>query len=63
MIMITYKLEYITIRTPFGSIIPADQFDEGVILDYQFDNYNDADCKRCELCSKFKYGYVRVIEL
>ena len=60
--MITYKLEYITTRDITGAIIPAIDFPEPVILEYEFDNYNDADCKRCELCSKFIFGYVRVIE-
>lgn len=60
--MSTYKLEYIATRTMNGDIIPAEHFDDPIVLDYQFDNYNDADCKRCELCSKFNYGFIKIVE-
>ena len=60
--MTVYKLEYIATRAVNGNIIPAEQFDEPIVLDYQFDNYNEADLIRCELCSKFNYGYVRVVQ-
>ena len=60
--MTQYRLEYITTRNVDGSLIPAIDFPEPIILDYVFDNYNDADCKRCELCSKFIFGYVKIVE-
>lgn len=58
-----YRLEYITTRNADGSIIPAVDFPEPILLDYSFDNYNDADRMRCELCSSMIYGYVKVVEL
>ena len=60
--MSTYRLEYITTRNCDGSIIPAIDFPEPIILDYEFDNYNDADLKRCELCSSMMFGCVKIIE-
>ena len=60
--MTIYKLAYITTRDINGTNVPATEFPEPVILDYQYNNYNEADRMRCELCEKMHFGYVRIIE-
>lgn len=59
--MSTYKLEYIATRDLSGRNIPVDQF-ESVPLDGVYDDYNEADRMRCELCSKMNFGFVKVVE-
>ena len=41
--------------------LPVDKF-KYIPLDYVTENYNDADCMRCELCESMNFGFVRIKE-
>ena len=59
-----YRLVYIeTRRLGENGVenIPVDLFDP-VPLDSIYDDYNEADRMRCELCSVMNFGYVRIVE-
>ena len=56
-----YRLVYISTRNIDGSLVPVDQF-ESVPLDAVYDDYNEADRMRCELCSKMNFGFIKVVE-
>lgn len=56
-----YRLVYTATRDLSGRNIPVDQF-ESVPLDAVYDDYNEADRMRCELCSKMNFGFVKVVE-
>lgn len=56
-----YRLVYISTRYFDGSLIPVDIFDP-VPMDAVYDDYNEADRMRCELCSVLNFGYVRIEE-
>jgi hypothetical protein len=56
-----YRLVYISTRNFDGSLIPIDLF-EPIPLKYVYDNYNDADLRRCEMCSELLYGFVKIVE-
>lgn len=56
-----YRLVYISTRNFDGSLIPVDLF-EPVPLDAVYNDYNEADCMRCELCSVMNFGFVKIVE-
>lgn len=56
-----YRLVYISTRNLDGSLIPVDQF-EAAPLGAVYDDYNEADRMRCQLCSLTNYGYVKIVE-
>lgn len=56
-----YRLVYILIKNLDGSLIPPDMF-EHIPLDYVFEDYNEADRTRCELCSVMNFGYIKIVE-
>lgn len=56
-----YRLVYISTRNFDGSLIPVEFF-EPVSLDAVYDDYNEADRMRCELCSVMNFGYVKIVE-
>ena len=56
-----YRLVYISTRNFDGSLIPVDFF-EPVPLGAIYDDYNEADRMRCELCSSMNFGYVKIVE-
>lgn len=56
-----YRLVYISTRNYDGSLIPADFF-EPVPLGSVYDDYNEADRMRCELCSVMNFGFVKIVE-
>ena len=56
-----YRLVYISTRNFDGSLIPVDFF-EPVPMDAVYNDYNEADRMRCELCSKMNFGFVKVVE-
>lgn len=62
--MTKYRLEYVETRKLIdGKIvnIPVEQF-EHIPLNIVIEDYNEADCMRCKLCSGLNYGFVRIIE-
>ena len=56
-----YRLVYISTRNFDGSLVPVDLF-EPVPLNTVYNDYNEADRMRCELCSVMNFGYVRIVE-
>ena len=56
-----YRLVYISTRNFDGSLIPVDLF-EPVPLDAVYNDYNEADHMRCELCSVMNFGFVKIVE-
>ena len=56
-----YRLVYISTRNFDGSLIPVDFF-EPIPLDAVYNDYNEADRMRCELCSVMNFGYVKIAE-
>ena len=56
-----YRLVYISTRNIDGSLIPVDLF-EPVPLDAVYNDYNEADRMRCELCSVMNFGFVKIVE-
>lgn len=56
-----YRLVYISTRNFDGSLIPVDFF-EPVPLGVVYDDYNEADRMRCELCSSMNFGYIKIVE-
>ena len=56
-----YRLVYISTRNFDGSLIPVDFF-ELVTLDAVYNDYNEADRMRCELCSVMNFGFVKIVE-
>ena len=62
--MTKYRLEYVETRImESGKVVnlPVDKF-KYIPLDYVTENYNDADCMRCELCESMNFGFVRIKE-
>ena len=56
-----YRLVYISTRNFDGSLIPVDFF-EPVPLGAIYNDYNEADRMRCELCSVMNFGFVKIVE-
>ena len=56
-----YRLVYISTRNSDGSLIPVDFF-EPVPLDAVYNDYNEADRMRCELCSIMNFVFVKIVE-
>ena len=56
-----YRLVYISTRNFDSSLVPVDLF-EPVPLNTVYNDYNEADRMRCELCSVMNFGYVRIVE-
>lgn len=56
-----YRLVYISTRNFDGSLIPVDFF-EPVPLNNVYNDYNEADRMRCELCSIMNFGFVKIVE-
>ena len=56
-----YRLVYISTRNFDGSLIPVDFFDP-VPLCAVYDDYNEADRMRCELCSVMNFEFVKIVE-
>ena len=56
-----YRLVYISTRNFDGSLNPVDFF-EPIPLNTVYDDYNEADRMRCELCSIMNFGFVKIVE-
>lgn len=56
-----YRLVYISTRNFDGSLIPVDFF-EPIPLNTVYNDYNEADRMRCELCSIMNFGFVKIVE-
>ena len=56
-----YRLVYISTRNFDGSLILVDFF-EPIPLNTVYDDYNEADRMRCELCSIMNFGFVKIVE-
>ena len=53
-----YRLVYISTRNFDGSPVPVELFDP-IPMDAVYNDYNEADRMRCELCSIMNFGFVK----